>query len=279
MTSTLRIVHTTGYRYTGKVTDSFNAIRMAPQYSDQQLIRERAISISPHPWSYSYIDYWGTQVTAFELHEPHEEMSVRVDTSLDVVRPQPAGTDMTIPEAAAFADRWNEYLVESRMTDPAEDLVARVAEIARASRTIDACGTAVGEMIHDEMTYETGSTDVTSTAARSWSAGKGVCQDMAHVMIGALRHLGIPARYVSGYILPDKDAPVGTPVVGESHAWVQWWDGTWHGYDPTNATVPGEMHVQVGVGREYGDVAPLQGMFMGEASSDMFVEVEMTRLR
>lgn len=279
MTTTLRIVHTTGYRYSGEVTDSFNAIRMAPQYSEEQLIRERTIAITPHPWSYGYIDYWGTQVTAFELHQAHDRMTVRVDTSLDVTRPAPQGSDMTIAEAAAFSDRWNEYLSCSRMVDPAPDLVERVEQIARGAATVDACGLEVGEMVHAAMTYESGSTDVTSTAARSWAAGKGVCQDLAHVMIGALRHVGIPARYVSGYIMPDRRAPLGEPVVGESHAWVQWFDGTWHGYDPTNATVPGELHVQVGVGREYADVAPLQGMFMGDASSDMFVEVEMTRLR
>lgn len=107
---------------------------------------------------------------------------------------------------------------------------------------------------------------------------KGVCQDYSHLMIGALRVLGIPARYVSGYILPDKEAPIGKSVIGESHAWVQWFNGAWFSYDPTNALIPGELHVMVAQGREYADVAPLRGMFTGQASSEMFVTVEMKRL-
>lgn len=278
MTTTLQIVHTTGYSYSSSVTDSFNEIRMSPLYTPEQLIRERKLQIEPKPWSYSYIDYWGTNVTAFELHEPHEKLTVTVETCVDVDSIPAKRTELSLDEVAIFADRWNEYLQLTPAVNPGEDLAARAGEIADKEHSVDEIALAVGKLIHEEMTYETGSTEVTAKAEDAWTNRKGVCQDFSHLMIGALRILGIPARYVSGYVLPDRKAPVGKKVTGESHAWVQWFNGDWFSFDPTNAIIPGELHVMVGQGREYSDVAPLRGMFTGQASSEMFVSVEMKRL-
>lgn len=278
MTTTLKIVHTTGYTYSDTVNDSFNEIRMSPNYSPQQLIRERTVTITPHPWSADRIDYWGTQVTAFEIHEPHRELTVQVTTVLDVTREVQERRDFTLADERGETDRWNEYLAHSPATEPGDDMRARAEDIARGKTSVDEIGLAIGHLIHEEMTYEFGFTDINSLAADSWDAKKGVCQDFAHLQIGALRHLGIPARYVSGYILPKADAKIGEPVVGESHAWVEWWNGTWFAFDPTNNAEPGEMHVTVGTGRDYFDITPLRGMFTGVAGSEMFVEVEMTRL-
>ncbi|WP_297007076.1 transglutaminase family protein [uncultured Corynebacterium sp.] len=109
-----------------------------------------------------------------------------------------------------------------------------------------------------------------------------MCQDFSHIMVGALRAVGIAARYVSGYVLPKKDAEIGETVDAESHAWVQWFNGGenngWYSFDPTNDIVPGELHVIVGTAREYSDVPPLKGMFSGQAVSELFVTVRMTRL-
>lgn len=285
MTSTLKIEHTTGFTYSDDVSDSFNEIRMSPLYTPQQLIRERSVSIIPRPWSTSFIDYWGTQVTAFELHEPHRELRVTVTTTLDVDPAPSAPSALTLGGTDRFADRWNEFLTVSPATDPGDDMRRRaeaVAEKLGEDGTVDDAALELGKIIHDEMTYESGSTDVTVGAAESWENRKGVCQDFSHLMVGALRHIGIPARYVSGYVLPDAEAPVGKPVTGESHAWVQWFndgdDGGWYSFDPTNDTVPGDLHVMVGQGREYSDVVPLKGMFTGQASSEMFVSVTITRL-
>ncbi len=101
---------------------------------------------------------------------------------------------------------------------------------------------------------------------------------MAHLVIGGLRLLGVPARYVSGYLHPRQEPVVGETVGGESHAWVEWWDGDWHGYDPTNDDEPGDRHVVVATGRDYGDVRPLSGIFTGAGTSSMFVDVQVTRL-
>ena len=106
-----------------------------------------------------------------------------------------------------------------------------------------------------------------------------MCQDVAHIAIGALRSIGIPARYVSGYLHPRLDPVVGEPVSGESHAWVEWWDDGWRGFDPTNDTEPGDRHVIVALGRDYNDVKPLSGIFSGSGTSSMFVDVQVTRLQ
>jgi transglutaminase-like putative cysteine protease len=117
---------------------------------------------------------------------------------------------------------------------------------------------------------------VTSTASQVWELGKGVCQDFSHVALGALRSIGLPARYVSGYLHPGSKQPNRT-VTGESHSWVEWWCGSWVAYDPTLRNRLTDSYVRVGHGRDYGDVAPLRGTYSGGAS-EMFVTVEMTRL-
>jgi transglutaminase-like putative cysteine protease len=288
MTTTLRIIHTTGYDYSDNVTDSFNEVRMSPLYTAQQLIRERSVNITPKPWSYEFIDYWGTHVTSFELHESHRQLMVRTMTTLDVDAVPSESTDLALRPAgpdqgvAEFADRWNEFLALSPATDPGEDMRREVAAVTAEATTVDEAALAIGRMIYDSLEYESGSTEVTGTAADAWASKKGVCQDYAHLMVGALRSIGVPARYVSGYMMPREDAPVGETVEAESHAWVQWYNGGgdngWYSFDPTNDRVPGEFHVMVGIGRDYFDVPPLKGMFTGAGTSEMFVSVRMTRL-
>ena len=122
-----------------------------------------------------------------------------------------------------------------------------------------------------------GITGVHSTASEAWEARKGVCQDIAHVTLGALREVGIPARYVSGYLHPRPSAEVGVAVTGESHAWVEWFAGEWQGFDPTNNIEIGDRHVLVGRGRDYGDVPPLRGVYAGPFKSSLHVKVTITR--
>jgi transglutaminase-like putative cysteine protease len=128
------------------------------------------------------------------------------------------------------------------------------------------------------MEYLSGSTNVKTNAMQAWSSGRGVCQDISHVTVGLLRALGLPARYVSGYLHPSPQAPIGQPVTGESHAWVEWWDGGWNAFDPTNAVDIGPRHVTIGRGRDYGDVPPFTGLFSGSESQGHTVTVEVTRL-
>jgi transglutaminase-like putative cysteine protease len=126
--------------------------------------------------------------------------------------------------------------------------------------------------------YEPGSTGVRTSAQEAWSLRKGVCQDIAHLSVGMLRSVGIPARYVSGYLYPKADAEVGQAVAGQSHAWIEWWAGEWTAFDPTNGSLAGPRHVLVARGRDYADVTPLKGVYHGAPSTGLGVTVEITRL-
>ncbi|QZY30341.1 transglutaminase family protein [Nocardioides coralli] len=276
----LKIVHTTGFEYEGKATASYNQARMTPQTTPEQLVVHTRLEVSPTPWTYEYRDYFGNEVTAFEVLDPHESMTVTATSTVHTQRgagPEPrlSWEDLAAPEVA---DRWTEYLELPDMVAPPEDFARRVQEIRRDASRPGEAARAVCDLVHSEVEYQTSATDVFSSAADAWEAGGGVCQDMAHLVIGGLRTLRIPVRYVSGYLHPTTDPVIGETVQGESHAWVEWWDDGWHGFDPTNDLEPGERWVVVATGRDYLDVKPLSGIFSGGGTSSMFVQVDVTRL-
>lgn len=275
----LRIRHVTGFRYDGDVTASYNEARMLPATSPGQLVLYANLEIAPNAQNHNYVDYWGTQVSSFEILTPHSELSL-TSTSLVEVLPRDH-REQSLDWAALSgqierATTYVEQLVQTPLTVPPEDVKAMAQNLIAANHPCDAAlaiCTAIGELLE----YVPGSTGVHTTASESWSQRKGVCQDIAHLAIGALRSVGIPARYVSGYLHPDPDAALGRTVVGESHAWVEWYCGDWRGFDPTNLIDIGDRHVAVGRGRDYSDVAPLRGVYAGQHASTLFVTVEITR--
>lgn len=280
MSMQLRIVHTTGFEYDGKANSSFNEARLTPLTSPGQIVVHNRVEVSPTPWTYTYRDYWGSQVTAFEVLDPHTSLTV-VGTATVHTDRVPAGDAVTSWEelrSARSSDELTEYLVLPERVAPAADLLERARELASGKQRPGEAAFAICSMVHDEVRYLSGSTTVDAVAAHSWERRTGVCQDMAHIVIGALRGVGIPARYVSGYLHPQVEPEVGDTATGESHAWVEWWDEGWRGYDPTNATEPGDRHVVTATGRDYQDVKPLSGVFSGSGTSRMFVDVQITRL-
>ncbi|MCZ4499056.1 MAG: transglutaminase family protein [Marmoricola sp.] len=276
----LKVVHTTGFTYEGGAAASFNEARLTPQTLAGQIVVHTRLDVHPTPWTWSYRDYWGSQVTAFEVLDPHESLTVTATATVHTeAREVPAArVSWDDLRSEQVLDRFTELLqIHDRVRPPA-DLAARFAEIGTASPDPDSAARAISSLIHEEVDYVVGSTHVQGKAADSWEARAGVCQDMAHLVIGGLRQVGIPARYVSGYLHPVSEPVIGETVRGESHAWVEWWDGTWHGWDPTNNTAPGERHIVVATGRSYTDVKPLSGIFTGSGTSSMFVDVKVTRL-
>jgi transglutaminase-like putative cysteine protease len=277
----LRIAHTTGFEYDGKANTSFNEARLTPLTLPGQIVVHSRVEVSPTPWAYTYKDYWDSQVTAFEVLDPHTSLTVTASATVHTNR-LPAGDPvMSWDEMRSdrLADIHTEYLaVPVRVAAP-DDLVALAREIADSSDTPGEAAREVCALVYREVKYVYGSTTVDALAAHAWSERSGVCQDMAHIVIGALRSIGIPTRYVSGYLHPTVDPVVGEAVSGESHAWVEWWDDGWRGFDPTNDTEPGDRHVIVAMGRDYNDVKPLSGIFSGSGTSRMFVDVQVTRLQ
>jgi transglutaminase-like putative cysteine protease len=272
----LHIRHVTGYRYRGEVTSSYNEARVTPLSTDRQVAVEAAVEVSPATRPDRYWDYWGTLVDAFDLQEPHTELSV-VGTSVVETSPplEPftaAGWDDLASEAVR--DRFAELLAATTYV-PA---MAGVGPEMDRSRPPAGAVQAAAGWVHDRLRYGKGTTDVASTAADALRIGSGVCQDFTHLTLAVLRGMGIPARYVSGYLHPSRAAEVGAAATGESHAWVEAWTGDWWGFDPTHLGPVGERHVVVGRGRDYADVSPLRGVYHGAPAEALTVNVEITRL-
>ena len=175
-------------------------------------------------------------------------------------------------------DRHIEFLTLSDWVAPSAELLSELEPARRDAATPSAYAHAVCDFVNDRLSYVEGATEVTSTGADAWAARSGVCQDFAHITLGALRSAGIPARYVSGYLHPQQDPLIGEEVAGESHAWIEWWDGAWIGFDPTNDRVADAHHVIVARGRDYDDVPPLRGIYSTRGESELFVNVTVTRL-
>jgi transglutaminase-like putative cysteine protease len=234
---------------------------MTPLTTPTQGVLDARIEVDPVTWSFTYWDYWGSQVTAFDVLVPHHDLKVVSSTTVELFPGAEPVVDATWAALRRpdVLDTFHEFLVQTPCTEPA------------AAR-------AVCEYLHSLVDYVPGVTSVHSGADEVWATRKGVCQDFAHLTLGALRSLGIPARYVSGYLHPKPDADLGETVEGQSHAWVEWWAGGWAPFDPTQASGVGEDHVVVARGRDYGDVSPLKGVYAGAAACELFVSVEVTRL-
>jgi transglutaminase-like putative cysteine protease len=276
----LRIKHVTGFHYDGEVTASYNEARMLPVSSDGQLVLYSNIEILPISSSHSYVDYWGTRVSSFEILTPHNELSLSA-TSLVEVRPREHPEHrLTWDALADEIERTTttvEQLEQTPRTRPPDEVVDIAREVMVGAESPCDAALAICTAIGERIEYMSGVTGVHTTAAEAWDHKKGVCQDITHLAIGALRSVGIPARYVSGYLHPQPDAPIGLTIAGESHAWVEWFCGDWRGFDPTNLIDIGDRHVTVGRGRDYNDVSPLRGVYAGPYGSKLFVTVEITR--
>ncbi|PZS17431.1 MAG: hypothetical protein DLM57_08405 [Pseudonocardiales bacterium] len=279
----IAVRHRTGYEYATSVRASYNEARMTPSSSRGQHTLESRLDVSPGSRPLRYVDYWGTVVDAFDVHVPHSELVV---TATSVVQtagaldPPPALGWDAITEAGV-TDRYAELLAPSRYVCVEGEVTAAGAALAAELPPIEAGRQAVA-WSHDQLSYERGLTGVHTTSAEARAAGRGVCQDFTHLCLAVLRAMGLPARYVSGYLYPTAGhtgSTLGATTSGESHAWVEFWSGDWVPADPTNLTAVGDRHVVVARGRDYADVRPLSGVYHGPPAGSLGVEVELTRLR
>jgi transglutaminase-like putative cysteine protease len=275
----VRVVHTTGYAYQSPVTASYNEARLTPRSNTRQNVILNRVETIPATRSYRYIDYWGTAVTAFDLHAPHTELTVSSSSVVETERPEPAAVQVTWTDlqSAAVIDRFDEVLRPTEYTPASEHVAAVGRRISKYHEPREAV-VAAARWARGELDYIAGTTGVHSSGLDALERGKGVCQDFAHLTLILLRGMGIPGRYVSGYLHPKRQAKVGKTVDGRSHAWIQAWTGSWWNYDPTNDTEISEQYISVGVGRDYSDVSPLKGVYSGQGATDLEVVVEVTRL-
>ncbi|MDP9101257.1 MAG: transglutaminase family protein [Actinomycetota bacterium] len=276
----LRVEHATRYAYAKPVVASYNEVRLLPQTDRLQLTLESKLETSPAAPQYRYWDCWGTLVIAFDVHTAHRALEVRstsvVNTATELPLPTD-GPDWSVLRNPAVRDTHVEWLgvgARTYLDEPMAEAADTAARLATPASTVRA----VCDLVRERVAYRPGATGVQTSATEAWRIGEGVCQDIAHVSIALLRRAGVPARYVSGYLHPLRDAPVGESVLGESHAWIEVWLGDWYAIDPTNGVSAGSRHVVVARGRDYADVPPFKGIYSGGGKQELSVSVAVTRL-
>jgi transglutaminase-like putative cysteine protease len=274
----LRVRHETRVTYEGTAHASYNEARMIPLTLPEQTTLEARLTTSPATNVWRYWDYWGTQVSVFDLQQPHEQLVVSAVSTVEAdAPPLPDLLPWSEIRAQGEESRLYEFLQPTRLTAVSPELVEQGRSVVAGADPHEAA-LGLAAWVRENVEYRPGATGVQTSAQEAWAKRQGVCQDLAHLTVGLLRGLGMPARYVSGYLHPDPDAGVGDTVAGQSHAWVEYWAGGWIGTDPTNQIFADDRHVLVARGRDYADVAPLKGLYHGAPRSTLEVTVEVTRL-
>lgn len=282
-----KVTHTTHYHYRQPASESFAELRVCPQDAPTQKVLQRELKVHPEVQVDSYRDYYGNQVEFFSLSFRHRELSV---SSIAEVETQ-AGPDLsTILETPLAEARqiFNSQLFQLfdflQPTDrvPFKSLkLPDLRNFFRSGMSIDECLRGLNHWIFKNFTYKPGATDIFTPLPRVLEIKKGVCQDFAHLMLAILRHKGLAARYVSGYIEAFDPEKTDKKLIGAaaSHAWVEVYlpGGHWWGLDPTNDQVVGLRHVKVAVGRDYDDVAPMRGTYKGAQDQKLNVMVSLER--
>ena len=279
------IRYLTSYEYEAEVVDNLNALRVKPATNGHQRCDEFSVRLSPEVRLHRHADYFGTEVVEFEVSRPHRQLTIDVRARV-CSRPAgdpPASTWDALREPS-YCEAAGEFLLQ---TDDAPDHPV-LHELIRSTRQAEfplAAVTQIAELIPDRFEYRQGATYVDSRVVDLLDGGAGVCQDFTHLALCVLRHHGIAARYVSGYLFaaPSDDGRESVEV--ETHAWLEALlpvpgsaEPIWVGADPTNRGLTSQTHVKIGHGRHYADVPPIKGVYRGVASATHQARVTMTAL-
>ncbi len=284
------IRHLTTYRYEGQASSAAIALRLLPRNDIGQSVLETRISVTPRPVEQTQDrDFFGNSLTFVRLDRPHNDLRVDAVSRVRVARDAPMAPALTpawetIRAAAAAASSLSRdcpahFLYPSRLVSlhaAATDYAAK--SFSRARPALEGAIDLMGRIKRD-FAYDQKATAVSTTVPEAFERRRGVCQDFAHVMIAGMRGLGLPASYVSGYIRTNP--PEGTPRLegaDASHAWVGVWCGPefgWLGLDPTNDLVVADDHVVLAIGRDYADVSPTAGVFVGSGAHELSVSVDV----
>jgi transglutaminase-like putative cysteine protease len=276
----LRVVHATRVTYSAPVRASFNEVRMTPLTLPTQVTLESRVSAGAGVPVWTYCDYWGTFVSVFDITDPHENLTIRAQATVETgqaLGDPPPVLPWADLRARAGSGRLLEFLLPTPLTAVTPAVAATVLPAVHDADPVEAAEE-IAARVRSQVSYMAGATGVRTSAQEAWDQGQGVCQDMAQVAVALLRAAGLPARYVSGYLHADPAAEPGQAVLGESHAWVEYWAGSWLPLDPTSGALVRERHVVVARGRDYADIPPLKGIYHGAPTSALDVTVEVTRL-
>ncbi|HXR50869.1 MAG TPA: transglutaminase family protein [Steroidobacteraceae bacterium] len=284
-----RVMHETIYRYSSPVVISRQIAHLTPRETSWQKVHSHRLEVSPQPVERSEgVDYFGNPTARIVVDTPHDELIVRAESEVTVKAHS--------PEAGAASPAWESVLAvpgvwnrgtnldveQYRVESTAVPLLATTREYAASSytkqrpwleATLD-----LTRRIRSEFHYDTKATTVTTQVEEVLELKRGVCQDFAHLMISCLRSLGLPARYVSGYVLNRRKAGKDTMSGADaSHAWVASHCPAhgWVAFDPTNGKIADTEFVTLGWGRDYHDVSPLRGVVRGTAAQELAVAVSV----
>lgn len=283
----LDIRYTTRFSYTDPVRESHNEVRACPASDDRQQLVGYRLTTSPAARVLSYTDYWGTRVDAFGVREPHARLEITAEAMVETSAAPPPyrAPRWRELEDPAFREEHAEYTEPSSHSRWGE-AVAKAARGRADALGDDVVSVVLGlhRLVGSSLSYTSGATYVGVPVEEVLACGAGVCQDYAHLLIAMCRSVGVPARYVSGYLFARDDATgedaAEDAISVQTHAWVEaavpgvgWWP-----LDPTNQQAVSERHVKIGHGRDYGDVAPLRGVFSGPPEHHLEVEVQLRRM-
>lgn len=284
------ITHKTVYTYFKPVSLCHNILRLVPRNTERQVCRNVTVKILPEPTTLrEYEDFFGNRVIYFSIEKQHAQLTVQVNSMIGKIaggaREINLYQNATIETEDLVADRQEageirQFIFETPMT--AWD--AEIAGYARVSflpgRPVLEATRELMRRIYTDFKFTPGVTTVSTPLAEVMRQRKGVCQDFAHLAIACVRSVGLPARYVSGYI--ETISPAGAEKligVDASHAWFSVYipNMGWLDFDPTNNLLPGDQHITIGWGRDYADIAPMKGIIQSSGSHRLAVSVDVRR--
>jgi len=274
--------HLTKFVYSNPVSESVSEVRMHPRNDSNQRCLSFSLSVSPRCRLFSYRDHLGNHVHHFDIPGQHEQL-VMISESLVEHQPLSAIPSFLAPDAwkeldalVAEGDYW-EMLLPSEFARPTPELLdlAKALDVVRRDDPLMLLHE-LNAKLYDHFNYVPRSTRVDSPIEEALATREGVCQDFAHVMIALVRSLGIPCRYVSGY-LHHRKQDHDRSTHDATHAWIEAFlpHLGWVGFDPTNYLIASDRHIRTALGRDYADVPPSKGIFRGRANSQLFVAVRV----
>ena len=281
-----KLVHVTQFRYDGPVSESYNELRLRPRHDENQSCLSFRVTTNPQAKAIGHQDFYGNWVHLFHILPEHRYLRVESEAVI-LVHPQapPPVSKVTLAELTemrdSLLDDYFDWITTSKYCPdlPAIAEFVRQAE-AQSDGTVQGFAEAASALIHRDFKYQPGATHVHSSVADCIETRSGVCQDFSHLLLALLRARGVPARYVSGYLVPRQtadDQGAMERVIGglASHAWVQAWvpGAGWIGLDPTVGQFVDEQHIRIAYGRDYGDVPPVRGVYKGHAGQSLSVDV------
>jgi transglutaminase-like putative cysteine protease len=288
-----KIIHTTRYIYNKPISLCHNIARLIPRSTGKQTCKSSQVTIDPVPDVLNeYEDFFGNKVLYFAVQ--HEHTSLTVTVSSEIITPKSAALEIDLYSHTSWEEVKRslsapgrdyadilQYIPETPFTTVDPEISAYACLSFRPGRPLFEATQEIMRRIFTDFRFQPGFTTISTPLSEVMKARKGVCQDFAHLGIACLRSMGLPARYISGYI--ETIPPAGTKKltgVDASHAWFSVFipGAGWIDFDPTNNQLPGDQHLVIGWGRDYSDITPLKGVIVSSGPHRLSVSVDVRRV-